>query len=158
MTIFHEVYFHKDPLEWKTLVKIALPCDLAIAQKLTSKLLYLVGFHFKILRHVVASKPCQNINLADVAGRASHGGLLPTWSATAICHVLSDMCQQKSTIITYFKYVKHSMKMITSIDIKKQSWIYKGGTKIIQSKQWFFLVPLACTKLNRGQRFKVTYS
>jgi len=29
------------------MVKTARPCHLAIAQKLTSKLLYLVGFHFK---------------------------------------------------------------------------------------------------------------
>jgi len=73
-------------------VKTALPFDLAIAQKLTSKLLYLVGFHFKTLRHVMTSKPRQNINLADAAGCASHGGLLPTWSATAFCDVCSDMC------------------------------------------------------------------
>jgi len=51
----------------KKFVKTALSCDLAIAQKLTSKLLYLVGFHFKTLRHVVTSKLCQNINLADAA-------------------------------------------------------------------------------------------
>ena len=31
-------------------------------------------------------------NLADAAGCASHGGLLPTWCATAFCDVLSDMC------------------------------------------------------------------
>jgi len=74
------------------MVKTALPCDLAIAQKLTSQLLYLVGFYFKTLRHVVTSKPCQNINLADAAGCASHGGLLPTWSATAFCDVHNDMC------------------------------------------------------------------
>ena len=73
-------------------MKTALPCDLAIAKKLTSKLLYLVGFHFKTPRHVVTSKPCQNINLAEAAGRASHGGLLSTWSATASCDVHSDMC------------------------------------------------------------------
>jgi len=50
------------------MVKTALPCDLAIAQTLTSKLLYLVGFHFKTLRHVVTLKPLQNINLAEAAG------------------------------------------------------------------------------------------
>jgi len=71
---------------------MALPCDLTIAQKLTSKLLYLVGFHFKTLRHVVTSKPCQNINPADAVSCASHGGLPPTWSATASCDVHSDMC------------------------------------------------------------------
>ena len=43
------------------MVKTALPCDLTIAQKITSKVLYLVGFHFKTLRHVVTSKPCQNL-------------------------------------------------------------------------------------------------
>jgi len=58
------------------MVKTALPCDLVIAQKLASKLLYLVGFHFKTLRHVVASKPCQNINLADAAGCACYGGFV----------------------------------------------------------------------------------
>jgi len=57
------------------MVKTALPCDLAIAQKLTSKLLNLVGLHFKTQRHVVTSKPWQNINLADAAGCASLGGL-----------------------------------------------------------------------------------
>jgi len=67
LTTFHEVHFNKDQSNWETMVKTALPCDLAIAQKLTSKLLYLVGFHFKTLRHVVTSKPCQNINLADAA-------------------------------------------------------------------------------------------
>jgi len=88
------------------MVKPALPCDFAIAQKTTSKLLYLVGFHFKTLRHVVTSKPCQNINLADAAGCASYGGLLPTWSATALCTVLGDTSQQNSTIISYLKYLK----------------------------------------------------
>jgi len=88
------------------MVKTALPCDLATAQKLTSKLLCLVGFHFKTLRHVMTSKPCQNINLADAASCASHGELLPTWSATAFCDVYSDMCKQNSMIITYFKYLK----------------------------------------------------
>jgi len=43
------------------MVKTALPCDLAIAQKITSMVLYIVGFHFKTLRHVVTSKPCQII-------------------------------------------------------------------------------------------------
>ena len=43
------------------MVKTALPCDLAIAQKITSKVLYLDGFPFKTLRHIVTSKPCQNI-------------------------------------------------------------------------------------------------
>jgi len=76
-------------------------------------LLDLVGFHFKTLRHVVTSKPCQNINLADAAGCASNG-LQPTWSATASCDVHNDMCKQSSTIITYLKYLK--MKMITSKD------------------------------------------
>jgi len=74
------------------MAKNALPCDLAVAQKLTSKLLCLLGFNFKTLRHVVTSKPCHNINLADAAGCASHGGLQLTWSATAFCDVLSDMC------------------------------------------------------------------
>ena len=35
------------------MVKTAFACDLAIAQKLTSNLPYLVGFLFKALRHVV---------------------------------------------------------------------------------------------------------
>jgi len=86
------------------MVKTALPCDLAIAQKLTSKLIYLVDFHLETLRHVVTSKPCPNINLADAA--LVIGGLLPTWSATAFCDVLSDMCLQNSTIMTYLKYLK----------------------------------------------------
>jgi len=77
------------------MVKTIPPCDLAIAQKLTLKLLYLVGFHFKTLRHVVMSKLCRNINLVDAAGCASHDGLLPTWSATALCVVLSDICANK---------------------------------------------------------------
>jgi len=76
------------------MVKTALPRDLAIAQKLTSKLLYLVCFHFKTLRHVVTSEPCQNINLADAAGCATRGGLLPTWSATAFCDVCSDIANK----------------------------------------------------------------
>ena len=66
--------------------------DLAIVQNLSLKLLYLVGFNFKTLRYIVTSKPCQNINLEDAAGCASHGGLLPTWSPTASCDVYSDMC------------------------------------------------------------------
>jgi len=75
------------------MVTTALPCDLAVAQKFTSKLLYLVGFHFKTLLNAVPLKPCQNINLADAAGYASQGGLLPTWSATtAQCDVHNDMC------------------------------------------------------------------
>jgi len=60
---FHEVHIHKDQLKLKTMVKTALSCDLAIAQKLTSKLLYFVGFHFKTLRRFATSKPCPNINL-----------------------------------------------------------------------------------------------
>jgi len=74
------------------MLKTALLCDLAIPQKLTSKLLCLVGFYFKTLRHVVTSKPCQNINLADAAGCASHSGLLPTWFATVFYEVHSDTC------------------------------------------------------------------
>ena len=35
------------------MVKTELLCDLTIAEKLISKLLYLVGFHFKTLRYVV---------------------------------------------------------------------------------------------------------
>jgi len=86
------------------MVKTELLCDLTIAEKLISKLLYLVGFHFKTLRHVVTSKPCQNINLADFAGCASR--LLLTWSATAFCDVHSYMCKQSSTIMTYLRYLK----------------------------------------------------
>jgi len=77
------------------MVKTALPCDLAIAKKLTSKMLYFIGFHFKALHHVVTLKRCQNINLADDAGCAGHGGLLPPWSATAFCDFLSDICAKK---------------------------------------------------------------
>jgi len=51
-------------------------------------------------------KPCHNITSADAAGCASHGGLLLTWSSTSLCDVVSDMCQQNSTIIAYFKYLK----------------------------------------------------
>jgi len=70
------------------MVKTALSCDLAIAQKITSnKVLYPVGFHFKTLRHIVTSKPLPKHNQAYAAGCASHGGLLPTWSATAFCYV-----------------------------------------------------------------------
>jgi len=71
---FHEVHFHKNQLKWKTSVRTALPYDLAITQKLTSKLLYLVGSHFKTLRQMVTSKRCQTIYQADYAGCASHGG------------------------------------------------------------------------------------
>jgi len=73
-------------------MKTALPCDLAIAQKLASKLLYLVGFHFKTLRNVVTSNSCQNINLADAAGCASDGRLLPMCPAIFFCDVHNDMC------------------------------------------------------------------
>jgi len=90
LIIFYEVHFHKDQLKWKLIRKTELQYDLTIAQILTSKLIYLVSFHFKTLRHFV-TKPRQNIDLADSAGCASHGGLLPTWSATAFCDVLSDM-------------------------------------------------------------------
>jgi len=75
------------------MVKTALPYDLAVAQKLTSKLLYLVGFGFlfKTLRRVVTSKSCENINLADAADCASYGGLLQTWSTTSLSDVFSNM-------------------------------------------------------------------
>jgi len=45
------------------MVKTALPCNLAINQKLTSKLLYIVGFNFKTLRHVATPKMWQNITV-----------------------------------------------------------------------------------------------
>jgi len=59
------------------MVKTALPCDLAIAQKITSKVLYPVGFHFKTLRHIVTSKPCQTKHTPRAAlvmvGCCQHG-------------------------------------------------------------------------------------
>jgi len=88
------------------MVKTALPCDFAIAQKLTSKLLYLVGSYLKTLRYVLKLKPCQNIYLADATGCASHGGLLPTCSTTAFCDVHSHIYKQNSTIINYLRYLK----------------------------------------------------
>ena len=59
------------------MVKTAPTCKFAIAQKLTSNLLYLFGFHFKTLRHVVTSKPCQNVNLKPL----SHGARFAALSA-----------------------------------------------------------------------------
>ena len=73
------------------MVKTALPCNLAIAQKFNSKLLYLVGFHFKTLRDV-KTVPKHQPNRRR--GLRNHGGLLPTWSwsATAFSHVTYNIC------------------------------------------------------------------
>jgi len=110
------------------MAKTALPCNLAIAQKLSSKLLFLVNFHFKTLCHVLMPKPCHNINLADAAGCASHGGFLPTYSANA----LSDVVTISDKVITKFNdhnlfeiFKAHSMNMIASIDketVMNQEW------------------------------------
>jgi len=57
-TIFREARFHKDQLKWKTIVKTALPCDLAIAQKLTSGAL---SFQFHVPCCDVKTVPKHNL-------------------------------------------------------------------------------------------------
>ena len=66
---------------------------------------------------------------ADAAGCASRDGLLPTWSATALCDVLSDMCQKKFNDHNLFEIFKdHSIKMITSTGIDKEA---------VMNQEWY---------------------
>jgi len=45
-------------------------------------------------------------NLADAAGSASHGWLLPPWSATSFRDVLCDMCFKKFNDHNLFEILK----------------------------------------------------